>query len=125
MTRSKQSRFDRLELFVPEGDRKSKTTPVDLHDRWVVELLRICADLFGGGTAYGRGVGVWKGGRDTHWDRVTVIEVWLARGIPGRLGRFRELRSRLAQMGRELRQEVVAFVLEGYMYRIPIVERLP
>ncbi|GEM_PF-6244613 len=52
--------YDRIERFVPEGDRRSKTTPVDLHDRWVIRLMRLCTELFGGATAYGRGVGAWN-----------------------------------------------------------------
>lgn len=79
----------RLQVFVPEGDRASKTIPVDLQDRWVVRLLRRCADLFEGATSYGRGVGVWKDKRGRfHWDRVTVIESWIAPDLSDLLKRM-------------------------------------
>jgi len=56
----------RVLVFVPEGDRTSKTIPVDLQDKWTVRLLKLFARLFGGATAYGRGVGVWRSGKQTH-----------------------------------------------------------
>ncbi|MBI4617105.1 MAG: hypothetical protein HY720_26060 [Planctomycetes bacterium] len=110
-----ESRFDRLQLFVPEGDRASKAIPVDLHDRWVVRLLSLCGDLFGGATSYGRGVGVWKSGRGKLWDRVTVVEVWAKRDVPDREKKMERLERRLREMGRALRQEAVAFAINEYL----------
>ncbi|MBI4618246.1 MAG: hypothetical protein HY720_31900 [Planctomycetes bacterium] len=121
--RTSHAVFEHLQLFVPEGDRPSKATPVDLHDKWVVKLLDLCATLFRGATAYGRGVGVWRNDGDTCWDRVTVVEVWIdpeMRQIPYKL---RRLRSKLARMAQALRQDVVAYILNGVMYRIPTSER--
>lgn len=105
--------FDRLQLFVPEGDRESKTTPVDIHDRWVVRLLKTCGKLFGGATSYGRGVGVWTSGPHFHWDRVTVIEVWADASHRRHATRIRTLERELLKMGRALRQEAVGVIIDG------------
>lgn len=106
--------FDRLQLFVPEGDRESTSVPVDLQDRWAVRLLDRCADLFGGATCYGRGVGVWRDDRGTkHWDRVTVIEVWLDPLEPKLSARLDTLGRVLERMRRDLRQVVVGMMHNG------------
>lgn len=105
--------FDRLQLFVPDARLESKATPVDLHDRWVVRLMRTCADLFGGATSYGRGAGVWKSGEDYYWVRVTVVEAWADRTKPDHAQRITALLDALEEMGRSLRQEAVAWVIEG------------
>ena len=110
--------YDRIELFVPEGDRRSKTTPVDLHDRWVIRLLRLCTELFGGATAYGRGVGAWKSGARLHWDRVTVIEVWMRRTGAEVQQKLHVLREAMVLMGRGLNQEAVACTIGNKMFII-------
>ncbi len=111
--------YDRLQLFVPEGDRESKTTPVDLHDRWVVRLLRTCGKLFGGATSYGRGVGVWTSGPRFHWDRVTVIEAWADVAHPRHGRRVDAVTRELLTMGRALRQDAVACVVNGELHIYP------
>lgn len=108
--------FDRLQLFVPEGDRKSKTTPVDLHDKWVVRLLRACGKLFGGATSYGRGVGVWTSGRWFYWDRVTVIEVWADASHRLHRTRMQRLSREIRSMRRGLRQRVALCIVNARMW---------
>ncbi len=105
--------FDRLQLFVPDARLESKETPVDLHDRWVVRLMRTCADLFTGATSYGRGTGVWKSGEDYYWDRVTVVEAWADRSKPDHAQKVEALLDALAEMGRALKQRAVACIIEG------------
>ncbi|MBI4617208.1 MAG: hypothetical protein HY720_26580 [Planctomycetes bacterium] len=102
-----------LQIFVPEGDRESKSIPVDLHDRWVVQLLELCALLFGGATAYGRGVGVWREKGTVHWDRVTVVEAWVDPRLRTLGRRLRELEQRLEEMRADLRQVAVGYILKG------------
>lgn len=104
---------DRLQLFIPEGDRESKTKPVDLHDRWVIRLLEVCGRFFGGATSYGRGVGVWTSGPHFYWDRVTVVEVWADPRKPGHAVRIRRLKRELEAMRRALRQEAVLYIING------------
>lgn len=113
------SLFDRLQLFVPDARLQSKATPVDLHDRWVVLLMRTCADLFGGATSYGRGAGVWKSGDDYFWDRVTVVEAWADTMKADHAGRVDALIGNMLDMGRELRQEAVALIISGQLCIIP------
>lgn len=122
MNTTRDVSYDRLQLFVPDGDRESKATPVDLHDRWVVELLRLCGKLFGGATAYGRGVGIWMSGTDLCWDRVTVIEVCVDRSLPDRLGRLARLERRLRAMGRTLQQEAVLFTINNRSRKLLLKE---
>ncbi len=100
-----------VQVFIPEGDRTDKSIPVDLHDRWVIRLLGVCTDLFGGATSYGRGAGAWDGPRGRCWDRVTVVEAWYDPLVPDFARRVRRLRRHLAAMGRALRQDVVAAIL--------------
>ncbi len=115
--------FDRLELFVPDARLVSKTTPVDLHDRWVIRLMRTCADLFGGATSHGRGTGVWKSGGEYYWDRVTVIEAWADRTKSDHPQRVKALLDALEEMGRALKQEAVAWVVEGRLVVVTIQKR--
>lgn len=102
-----------LQIFVPEGDRESKSIPVDLHDRWVVRLLELSARLFGGATAYGRGVGVWRQKGEVHWDRVTVIETWVDPRLRTLRQKMRELEQGLREMRDDLRQVTVCYILNG------------
>ncbi len=112
--------FDRLELFVPDGDRESKTTPVDLHDRWVIRLMKTCGKLFTGATSFGRGVGVWTSGPRFYWDRVTVIEAWADTRKPDHGKRLRTMVRDLRNMGLALRQKAVACIINGELCIFPI-----
>lgn len=114
------SLFDRLQLFVPDARLESKATPVDLHDRWVVLLMRTCANLFGGATSYGRGAGVWKSGDDYFWDRVTVGEAWADTRKADHAERVATLVREMRDMGLALRQEAVALIIAGELYIFPI-----
>jgi hypothetical protein len=80
-------------VFIPDARRETRTIPVDLHDQWVIRILKLMARLFGGATAYGRGVGVWRWRNQYHWDRITVVESWVSK---------QEDPARLAKLGREI-----------------------
>ncbi len=116
---AEEGRCRQFLVFVPEGNRTSSAVPVDLHDRWVVRMLRFFADAFGGATAYGRGVGVWcektRLPRAMHWDRVTVIESWIAStfsNLEVETALHRLMRI-LGRMRAALNQEAVACILDG------------
>ncbi len=105
---------NRLQLFVPEGDRESTSVPVDLQDRWAVHLLDRCGDLFGGATSYDRGIGVWRDERGRkHWDRVVVIEAWVDPSTPRLKAKLMSLWRGLESMRVELRQRVVGCLYNG------------
>lgn len=114
---TEEVKYSQLYIFVPEGQRASTETPVDVQDRWVMKLLRLCSELFGGATAYGRGVGVWRPdtGKNakTHWDRVTVIQAWIKPELPEKEERLTRLGRKLTEMRRDLRQEEVGCILNG------------
>jgi carbonic anhydrase/acetyltransferase-like protein (isoleucine patch superfamily) len=110
-----------LMILVPEGDRSSRAIPVDVSDRWLTGLLEMTARLFGGATAYGRGVGTWRKGErrnsPVHWDRITVVETWVR---PERRGRRRRSDARiealtryLQHMCRSLRQDEIGTIRNG------------
>jgi len=107
--------YTQLLVFVPEGRREPTEVPVELQDRWVRDLLRLCSKEFGGATAYGRGVGAWKDEQSgkIHWDRVTVVETWIDLALP----RLKQKRDRLVRalkkMRKELRQKEVACIIDG------------
>ncbi len=104
----------RLLVFVPEGDRTSKTIPVDLQDKWTIRVVMRCATLFEGATAYGRGVGAWHDpNRSLHWDRVTVVESWVDPETPRLRARFRQFLRVLEKMRVELRQQAIGCMLDG------------
>lgn len=110
----------RLQIFVPEGNRPSDAIPVDLQDRWTTRLLTLCGRLFGGATAYGRGVGVWAEGHGArarmHWDRVTVVEAWIDPALPGQDAAMSRLARTMKRMRLDLRQEEVLYIFNGRTY---------
>ena len=114
---TEELKYSHLLIFVPEGRRESTEAPLDLQDRWVMKLLGFCSELFGGATAYGRGVGVWRSpgrGRNarsakTHWDRVTVIECWVNPAIPKLDRKMDRLGRVLEKMRQELREKEVGY----------------
>lgn len=105
--------FDRLQVFVPEGDRESKTMPVDIHDRWDVRSLKTCGRPFGGATSYGCGVGARTSGQRFYWDSVTVIEMWTDPSHPRHPKRLDDLTRELLRMGHALSQETVGVLMGG------------
>lgn len=111
-----------VQVFIPEGDRTDKSIPVDLEDRWVIRLLALCSDLFGGATSYGRGFGVWPGAHGRCWDRVTVIEAWYDPLVPRHASRILRLLRALVTMGRALHQQAIAAIIDGELIVLPIGE---
>lgn len=112
-------KYDPIELFVSEGDRRSKTIPVDLQDRWVIRIMRFCAEEFEGATALGRGVGAWIGAKGIAWDRITVIEVWAKTSCRSYREGVWRLQGLLMKMGRALRQAAVGAIIGGELTIIP------
>ncbi len=115
--RQKRRPHKRLLIFVPEGKRRVSTLPIDLHDRWVGMMLHLLSVLFGGATAYGRGVGAWKEpralGARIHFDRVTVIESWIDPGTRNLKGAHDQVVQVLREMCRDLHEQVVASMMDG------------
>ncbi len=113
----------RLMVFVPEGDRTSKREPVDVHDRWVLRIMRHLGRSFGGATAYGRGVGVWEWRDRLWWDRITVVESWIPPGCPDISRPMNGLCTLLARVCRDLNQDEVGCMLNGVWIAVEKLER--
>ena len=114
---SKRRRSKRLVIFVPEGRRAVSTLPVELSDPWVSRLLDLLARLFGGATAYGRGVGAWREGTSedsiVHYDRITVIESWIDPREPEWEDKSKKVCESLARMCRDLEEQAIAWMVDG------------
>lgn len=117
--KKKRKPFKRLIIFVPEGKREPTALPVDLHDKWVAHMLDRLSHLFGGATAYGRGTGAWMEGvgaeAPVHYDRITVVEAWIAPGTKKLNERLDEVLDALEQMRESLREKVIGYALDGVL----------
>lgn len=107
-------KWGQLMLFIPEGNKSDRDIPVDLHDKWVVRLLTLCTDLFGGATSYGRGVGSWKSSGKIYWDRITVVETWIPPDDPKLIERkLKKILKGLLNMRRQLNQKTVGYIINN------------
>lgn len=103
-----------LVLFVPSTTRDDK--PVD-QSHWTREALAVLGTLFGGGTAFPPGRGVWrgdKGGGPLMYTDTTVVHCYTRSSIL--VHNFGALNEFLLRMGRGRRQMAVGYVIEG-LYR--------
>lgn len=99
-----------LVLFVPSKDRSDG--PID-QDYWVQEALAVLGRLFGGGTAFPQGKGVWRDdaqGGLLLFDQPVVIQCYTSEGALER--EAPALREFLHRMGREARQGAVGLVID-------------
>lgn len=115
----KRKLFKRLMIFVPEGKREPTDLPVDLYDKWVSFLLKRLSHLFGGATAFGRGIGAWKEGEGAdapvHFDRVTVVEALIAPKTKDLGKRLDDAIDAIEQMRESLREKVIGYALDGVL----------
>jgi hypothetical protein len=108
-------KYFQLQIFVPEGKRKQSDIPKQLHDKWAIRLLAICAELFGGATGYTRGIGVWRSPSGNKvWDDVTVIESWINPDTNYLKRKMNKVASMVRRMGADLGEKEVAFVVDGF-----------
>lgn len=100
-----------LVLFVPSQERDG--SPSD-QDRWVEEALRALGTLFQGATAFPKGRGVWRDddrGGELLFDEPVVVQCYTSE--EELLAKAPALREFLVQMGREMRQGAVGFVIDN------------
>ncbi len=77
------------------------------------EALRALGSLFGGGTAYPRGRGIWRDdeqGGELHFDDPVVIQCYTSGDLLG--SQAQSLSEFLRRMGRETKQGAVGFVID-------------
>lgn len=107
-------------VFVPEGRRVPTDRPVELCERWVEILLRTLTYHFGGATAYPRWIGAWRQGEGEDspavFDRVSVVETWIAPTIRDQQARLDAVFKLLSDMCADLCEEEVGCVVDGVFY---------
>ena len=99
-----------LVLFIPSRDRANR--PVR-QEQWVQRALKCLGELFGGATAYPRGKGVWRDDAQDGillFDEPVVVQCYTTANLIER--HADELREFLIEMGTELRQGAVGFVID-------------
>lgn len=100
-----------LMIFVPSVDRAGRKLRRD----WTKPTLDAVGRLFRGGTAYPRGLGVWRddaaGGRLVY-DDTTIVFSYVDPHDLG-AGELAELRRFLHRMGREANQGEIGLVVDG------------
>jgi hypothetical protein len=105
-------------LFSPSVDRDE--SPIDQAE-WVTASLKILGTLFGGGTAFPQGRGVWRD--DTRdgmliFDEPTLLQCYTTEAL---IDQYLEtLRDYLIQMGRETKQGAVGIVIGAVYYEIKL-----
>jgi hypothetical protein len=99
-----------LVLFIPSRDRSDR--PID-QGQWTRRALETLGELFGGATAYPKGLGVWRDdaqGGKLLFDEPVVIQCYTSEAALEReAGRLREF---LVSMGIECGQGAVGFVID-------------
>jgi hypothetical protein len=99
-----------LVLFVPSKDRFEE--PID-QEYWVGEALRVLGKLFGGGTAFPQGKGVWRDdaqGGKLLFDEPVVIQCYTSEAALEK--HASALRDFLHEMGRAARQGAIGLVVD-------------
>jgi hypothetical protein len=99
-----------LVLFIPSKDRFDGE--ID-QVRWVDEVLTTLGTLFGGGTAFPQGRGVWRDdaqGGILVFDNPVVIQCYTSEALLETRGH--ELRELLLRMGTETKQGAVGLVID-------------
>jgi hypothetical protein len=99
-----------LVLFIPSKDRSDEDVDQEF---WVDEALRTLGTLYGGGTAFPQGRGVWRDdaqGGFLLFDNPVVIQCYTSDEMLETRGL--ELRAFLERMGTETKQGAVGLVID-------------
>lgn len=109
-------RQDLLILIVPSHDRNEKVLPNQ--NEWANAALDLFGELYGGATAFQAFQGVKS--QDGHLlrDRPILIECYAERAALEDRDRLNELLAFAKRMGREMRQEAVALIINDAFYLI-------
>jgi len=99
-----------LVLFIPSKTRDKKRIQ---QKHWVDRALEVLGRLFGGATAFPRGIGVWRDddqGGELLFDEPVVIQCYTSETALE--ASAIELRKFLVEMGMKTRQGAVGFVID-------------
>ena len=108
-----------LVLYIPSANRFGRSLGKKVQDRWVRRALTLLGKNLRGGTAFPRGLGVWRDdaqGGKLVWDKPVLIQCYtteesLEQHAPA-------LREFLVAMGTETRQGAVGLVIDRDFYEI-------
>lgn len=110
-------------LFIPSVDREEN--PIE-QEAWVTASLKTVGALFGGGTAFPQGRGVWRDdarGGLLVFDEPTLVQCYTTEALIDQ--HLETLRDFLVQMGQATRQGAVGMVIDREYYEIAIGEIRP
>lgn len=108
-----------LVLYIPSANRFSKSLGKKEQDRWVRRALKLLGKNLRGGTAFPRGLGVWRDdaqGGKLVWDKPVLIQCYTTEEALERCAPA--LREFLISMGSETRQGAVGLVIDRDFYEI-------
>lgn len=106
-----------LVLFIPSHDRFEQLIA---QEYWVNETLTVFGTLFGGATAFPKGVGVWRDDMQDGkllFDTPVVIQCYTSESLIEE--QADDLRRHLHRMGTEARQGAIGYVIDNRYYQIP------
>ena len=108
-----------LVLYIPSADRFGRAIGVKRQQQWVRKALAMLGEEFRGGTAFPRGLGVWRDdaqGGTLVWDKPVIIQCYTSeRELEEHAAALREF---LVDMGTATRQGAVGFVIDRDFYEI-------
>ena len=115
-------RAQRFSIYLPDKDRDG--AEIGDQRRWVLEALRLMAELNGGATAMPAVEGVWQGpDGPAVWEHPVIVYSFVdARQF---FSRFNVVREFVHRMGRETRQGEVVVEFEGELFRITAFDPPP
>jgi hypothetical protein len=109
-----------LVLFIPSVDRQENPIGQEV---WVTASLKLLGTLFGGGTAFPQGRGVWRD--DTRgglliFDEPTLVQCYTTEALVDQ--HLDTVRDFLVQMGKTTNQGAVGIVIDREYYEINLPE---
>lgn len=108
---------DLLVLYIPSHDRDGQ--PIE-QETWVTKALEFLGAAFHGATAFPRARGVWRDddrGGQLVFDEPVIVQCYTSLKLL--TAKSKELGDFLTEMGRQLRQGAVGFVINNEFFEIP------
>ncbi len=108
-----------LVLFIPSANRFGKSLGKKEQERWVRKALQVLGEKMGGGTAFPRGLGVWRDdaqGGKLVWDNPVLIQCYTDETTLEQ--QAVHLREFLIELGTKTHQGAIGFVIDRDYYEI-------
>jgi hypothetical protein len=107
-------------IYIPSADRDGASLGKEVQIHWVRESLRALGKTLGGGTAFPRGLGVWRDderGGNLVWDKPVIVQCYTTSTDLDAAGE--EIIKFAKRMGRETNQGAVALIAKGRFIVFP------